>query len=93
MTTQLLLAWIGCSESSAPAKCRTTSSTIRCMHRGIRRGLQETDSPGYRWSMFSEIVHDHPGTTMRWCDDQSDIGFGLDLILDGIEGRRLASRG
>jgi AcrR family transcriptional regulator len=42
--------------------------------------------------MLSEIAHDDPETTIGWCDDQTEFEFGLDLILDGIENRHLASR-
>lgn len=40
--------------------------------------------------MLSEIVHDDPEDTLGWCDDQTEFEFGLDLLLDGIEDRRLA---
>ena len=35
--------------------------------------------------MLAEIVHDDPGSTLGWCDDQTKFEFGLDLILDGLE--------
>lgn len=40
--------------------------------------------------MLAEVVHDDPGSTLGWCDDQSEFEFGLDLLLDGLErlGRR-----
>ncbi|WP_410631390.1 TetR/AcrR family transcriptional regulator [Amycolatopsis sp. cmx-4-83] len=36
-------------------------------------------------AMLSEIAHDHPGSTLGWCDDQAEFEFGLDLILDGLD--------
>lgn len=39
--------------------------------------------------MLSEIAHDDPGSTLGWCDDQSEFEFALDLLLDGLD-RRLA---
>jgi AcrR family transcriptional regulator len=38
--------------------------------------------------MLREIVHDDPGSTLGWCDDQTEFEFGLDLILDGLDGMR-----
>jgi AcrR family transcriptional regulator len=35
--------------------------------------------------MLSVIVHDEPGATLGWCDDQTEFVFGLDLLLDGLE--------
>jgi AcrR family transcriptional regulator len=40
--------------------------------------------------MLSEVAHDDPDSTVGWCDDQSEFEFGLDLILDGLEGLRAA---
>jgi AcrR family transcriptional regulator len=34
--------------------------------------------------MVKEITHD-AGTTLGWCDDQTEFEFALDLILDGLE--------
>ena len=39
--------------------------------------------------MMSEIAHDDPDSTLGWCDDQTEFEFGLDLILNGLEGLRL----
>jgi AcrR family transcriptional regulator len=39
--------------------------------------------------MMSEIAHDDPDSTLGWCDDQTEFEFGLDLILDGLDGLRL----
>lgn len=36
-------------------------------------------------AMFSEVAHDDAGSTLGWCDDQTEFEFGLDLILDGLE--------
>jgi AcrR family transcriptional regulator len=41
-------------------------------------------------AMLSEVAHDDPGSTLGWCDDQSEFEFGLDLLLDGLERRRAA---
>jgi len=38
--------------------------------------------------MLAEIVHDDPDSTLGWCDDQAEFEFGLDLILDGLDGIR-----
>jgi AcrR family transcriptional regulator len=40
--------------------------------------------------MLAEVGHDDPGSTLGWCDDQTEFEFGLDLILDGLD--RLAGR-
>ncbi len=42
----------------------------------------------YLVEMMSEIAHDDPDSTLGWCDDQVEFEFGLDLILDGLEGLR-----
>ena len=42
-------------------------------------------------AMLSEVAHDDPGSTLGWCDDQTEFEFGLDLLLDGLERRRTAS--
>ena len=34
--------------------------------------------------MLAEISHDR-GSTLGWCDDQTEFEFGLDLILDGLD--------
>ncbi|WP_315094688.1 TetR/AcrR family transcriptional regulator [uncultured Cellulomonas sp.] len=41
-------------------------------------------------AMLQEVVHDDPGSTIGWCDDQTEFEFGLDLLLDGLERRRAA---
>jgi hypothetical protein len=33
-----------------------------------------------------EVAHDDPDSTLGWCDDQVKFEFGLDLVLDGLEG-------
>jgi AcrR family transcriptional regulator len=38
--------------------------------------------------MMAEIAHDDPGSTLGWCDDQKEFEFGLDLILNGLDGMR-----
>lgn len=42
-------------------------------------------------AMLAEVAHDDPGSTVGWCDDQSEFEFGLDVLLDGLERRRAAS--
>ena len=42
-------------------------------------------------AMLSEVAHDDPGSTLGWCDDQTEFEFGLDLLLDGLERRRTGS--
>jgi AcrR family transcriptional regulator len=39
-------------------------------------------------AMFMEVAHDDPGSTLGWCDDQTEFEFGLDLILDGLDKMR-----
>jgi len=41
-------------------------------------------------AMLAEIAHDDPGSTLGWCDDQTEFEFGLDLILNGLDGLRQA---
>jgi AcrR family transcriptional regulator len=41
-------------------------------------------------AMLAEVAHDDPGSTLGWCDDQSEFEFGLDVLLDGLERRRAA---
>ena len=43
-------------------------------------------------AMLAVISHDDPGSTFGWCDDQTEFVFGLDLILDGLDRKRLAER-
>lgn len=40
--------------------------------------------------MLADAVHDDPGGTLGFCDDQFEFEFALDLILDGLERRRAA---
>lgn len=42
--------------------------------------------------MLAHIAHDDPGSTLGWCDDQSEFEFGLDLLLDGLERRAKRER-
>lgn len=39
-------------------------------------------------AMLADVVHDDPGSTLGWCDDQTEFEFALDLLLDGLERRR-----
>ncbi|MGF1667773.1 MAG: TetR/AcrR family transcriptional regulator C-terminal domain-containing protein [Acidimicrobiia bacterium] len=47
----------------------------------------------YLSAMLAEVSHDDPDSTLGWCDDQSEFEFGLDIVLDGLERRRLAYPG
>jgi AcrR family transcriptional regulator len=38
--------------------------------------------------MLADVAHDSPETTIGWCDDQTEFEFGLDIVLDGLDGRR-----
>jgi len=44
-------------------------------------------------AMLAEVAHVDPESTLGWCDDQTEFEFGLDLLLEGIERRRLAEAG
>ncbi|MFI6902538.1 TetR/AcrR family transcriptional regulator C-terminal domain-containing protein [Nonomuraea sp. NPDC050394] len=39
--------------------------------------------------MMAAIAHEGPETTLSWCDDNTEFSFALDLILEGLERRRL----
>lgn len=41
--------------------------------------------------MAQQLSHDAQ-KTLGWCDDQAEFEFGLDVILEGLEQRRLAAR-
>ncbi|WP_438854410.1 TetR/AcrR family transcriptional regulator [Agromyces sp. M3QZ16-3] len=41
-------------------------------------------------AMLAEVAHVDPESTLGWCDDQVEFEFGLDLLLEGIERRRVA---
>ncbi|WP_353813579.1 TetR/AcrR family transcriptional regulator [Agromyces sp. SYSU T00266] len=41
-------------------------------------------------AMLAEVAHVDLESTLGWCDDQTEFEFGLDLLLEGIERRRLA---
>lgn len=43
----------------------------------------------YLSAMLAEVAHDDPDSTLGWCDDQSEFEFGLDIVLEGLERRRL----
>lgn len=38
--------------------------------------------------MLAEISHDPDEDSLGWCDDQTEFVFGLDLLLDGLDGMR-----
>ena len=40
--------------------------------------------------MVADIVHDDD-TTLGWCDDQVEVEFALDLLLDGLAAQRARS--
>ena len=45
----------------------------------------------YLISMVEEVTHDmDPASSLGWCDDQTEFEFSLDVILDGLEKRRVA---
>jgi AcrR family transcriptional regulator len=44
----------------------------------------------YLTAMLAEVAHDDPDSTLGWCDDQTEFEFGLDIVLEGLERRRLA---
>jgi hypothetical protein len=35
-------------------------------------------------AMLKEVAHD-ADTTLGWCDDQFELEFAFDLLLDGLE--------
>ena len=41
--------------------------------------------------MLGEVAHDDPGSTLGWCDDQTEFEFGLDVVLEGLERRRASA--
>ena len=43
--------------------------------------------------MLAEIMHDPAEDSLGWCDDQTEFYFGLDLILDGMDRKRIAEQG
>lgn len=51
---------------------------------------QMADEVPHMIEMLSEVSHESNGSTLGWCDDQTEFEFGLDLILDGLD--RLAER-
>lgn len=52
--------------------------------------MQMAEQVPHMVEMLAEVGHDAPGSTLGWCDDQTEFEFGLDLILDGLD--RLAER-
>ncbi|GAA4235138.1 TetR/AcrR family transcriptional regulator C-terminal domain-containing protein [Actinomadura meridiana] len=42
-------------------------------------------------AMVADAQHDDPDGTLGFCDDQFEFEFALDLILEGLERRRVAS--
>lgn len=46
---------------------------------------QLADEVPHLVEMLTEVGPEDPGSTLGWCDDQSNFEFGLDLILDGLD--------
>lgn len=44
-------------------------------------------------AMLGEVAHDDPGSTLGWCDDQTEFEFGLDVVLDGLDRMRTIAGG
>ncbi len=44
-------------------------------------------------AMLEDVVHDDPDSTLGWCDDQTEFEFGLDVLLEGLERRRVFEEG
>jgi AcrR family transcriptional regulator len=42
-------------------------------------------------AMLAAVAHDEPGSTLGWCDDQTEFEFALDIVLDGLRRRGPAS--
>lgn len=42
-------------------------------------------------AMVASEVHDNDGDMLGWCDSQAEFEFTLDLLLDGFEGKRVAT--
>jgi len=40
--------------------------------------------------MLADAIHDDPDGTLGFCDDQFEFEFALDLVLEGLERRRVA---
>jgi AcrR family transcriptional regulator len=52
---------------------------------------QMADQVPHMVEMMAAVSHqDEAGSTLGWCDDQTEFEFGLDIILDGLD--RLAER-
>ena len=43
----------------------------------------------YIVGMLAEVSHDPDDPSLGWCDDQTEFEFGLDILLDGLESRRI----
>ncbi|MFI2488498.1 TetR/AcrR family transcriptional regulator [Promicromonospora kroppenstedtii] len=54
---------------------------------------QVADQVPHMIEMLAEVGHEGPGSTLGWCDDQTEFEFGLDLILDGLERLRVSAAG
>ncbi|WP_034248136.1 TetR/AcrR family transcriptional regulator [Actinotalea fermentans] len=38
-------------------------------------------------AMLEAVAHDDPGSTLGWCDDQTEFEFALDVLLEGLQRR------
>lgn len=47
----------------------------------------------YLAGMTRAIAHEGPDGTLGWCDDQTEFEFALDVLLEGLERRRMAEPG
>ncbi len=44
-------------------------------------------------AMVASEIHAHDGDTLGWCDSQAEFEFTLDLLLDGLERKRMSEKG
>lgn len=42
-------------------------------------------------AMLEAVAHDDAGSTLGWCDDQSEFEFALDVVLEGLARRASAT--
>jgi AcrR family transcriptional regulator len=54
---------------------------------------QMIDALPHLAGMLQSVVHDDADTNLGWCDDQAEFEFGIDVLLDGLEGARLRAAG
>lgn len=51
---------------------------------------QMADQLPHLVAMAGAAAHDAPENTIGWCDDDTEFAFTLDLLLEGLERRRIA---